>query len=114
MTNDLFLDYFLPALKRGIKTKILIDDIDEHLLDQIKSINDSKKNNLLELSFTNQLGNFNEMVILSDNKYIIKVKYDQLNNLEATFSKEEHHVQVQETLFEKYWNEVKSLVVSNK
>ena len=72
MTNDSFLDYFLPAIKRDIKIKILIDDIGEHLLDQIKSINDSKTNNLCEVGFTNQLGNFNEMVILLDNKYILR------------------------------------------
>jgi len=54
----------------GIKIKILIDDIDKYLLDRIKSTNEPKKNNLFEVSFTNQLGNFNEMVILSDNRYI--------------------------------------------
>ena len=35
------------------------------------------------------------------------------NKLIATFSNEEHYIQVQEIMFEKYWNDVKSLNVLN-
>ena len=51
--------------------------------------------------------------MLSDTKYVLQVKCNQHNEIVASFSNEEHSVMIQEILFEKYWNEVKSLEVVN-
>ena len=51
--------------------------------------------------------------MISDDKNVLQIKFNEVNNLEATVSNEEHTVLVQAILFEKYWNEIKSLTVSN-
>ena len=53
------------------------------------------------------------MVIISDNKHLIKVNYNQDNMMVATFSNEEYSILIQELIFEKSWTEVKSLNVIN-
>lgn len=100
---------FLVLSKRGVTIKLLTDDINEHLLNQITEINRANKDEQIKLGYSNKLGNFNEMVIIVDSKYVLQVKYDQENSLVASFSNEEHNILVQEILFEKYWNEVESL-----
>ncbi|MDN5845832.1 MAG: hypothetical protein L0H53_06110 [Candidatus Nitrosocosmicus sp.] len=53
------------------------------------------------------------MVMIFDNKHLLHVYYDLDSKLIASFSNEEHKVLVQELMFEKYWNEVKSLNILN-
>ncbi len=113
MTHETFWNYFLPLAKRDILVKVLIDSVDRHLLKKIKSINDYKNYNLIEVGHTNQLGDFNEMALVSDSKYVLQIKYDQNGKLITSSSNEKHSVWVREILFEKYWNEVKSLEVPN-
>jgi len=67
----------------------------------------------MQFGYSNKLGEFNEFIMLSDSRYVLQIKYDQQNEIVASFSNEEHNVTIQEILFEKYWNEVKSLEVVN-
>jgi hypothetical protein len=113
MTNDIFWNYLLPLEKRNIIVKVLIDSIDRHLLNRIRSINDHENYYQVEVGYTNQLGDFNMIAIVSDSKYVLQIKYDKNNKLITSSSNEKHSVWVQEILFEKYWNEVKSLEVMN-
>lgn len=89
--------------------KMPTDNVDEYLIKQITAFNESNTANAIQFGYTDRLGDLDEMTITSDNKYLLHIKYDQQNKLIATFSNEEHHIQVQEIMFEKYWNEVKSL-----
>ncbi len=110
--ND-FVNKFISLLRRGITIKILTDDIDEYLMSHIAQINGISANNQLQFGYSNKLGAFNEFIMLSDNKYVLQIKYDQQNEIVGSFSNEEHNVIIQEILFEKYWNEVKSLKITN-
>ena len=67
----------------------------------------------MQFGYSNKLGEFNEFIMLSDTRYILQIKYNQQNEIVASFSNEEHNVTIQEILFEKYWNEVKSLEIVN-
>ena len=77
----------------------------------IANINNGSDNiDFIEIGFTEKLVKFNEMVMISDSKYVIQIKYnDNESKLIASFSNKEHQGLVQEILFEKYWNEVNSL-----
>jgi len=109
--ND-FVNKFKSLLRKGITIKILTDDIDEYLMSHIAQINGTNKDNPMQFGYSNKLGEFNEFIMLSDNKYVLQIKYDQQNEIVASFSNEKHNVLIQEILFEKYWNEVNSLEVS--
>jgi len=56
------------------------------------------------------------MKFILKNLFLLHIKYEQQNKLIATFSNEEHNVLVQEIMFEKHWNEVKSFdeVMTNR
>ena len=111
LNKNNFVNIFHSLLRKGITIKILTDDVDEHLMSHIAQINGTDKDNQMQFGYSNKLGEFNEFIILSDNKYVLQIKYDQPNETFASFSNEEHNVMIQEILFEKYWNEVKSLTV---
>ena len=113
LNKNNFVNNFDSLLRRGITIKILTDDIDEHLMSHIAQINETNKDNPMQFGYSNKLGEFNEFIMLSDNRYVLQIKYDQQNEIVASFSNEEHNVMIQEILFEKYWNEVKSLEVVN-
>jgi len=93
--------------------KILTDGIDERLIQQFEIISIVNQEKPIQYGYSNKLGDFNEMVIVSDNKYVLQINHDQHNDLVASLSNEGHSVLVQEILFEKHWNEVKSLEVGN-
>lgn len=103
--------YIPSVLEKDAIIKILTDNVDEYLIKQIVSISNSNQTNLIQLGYTNKLGDLDEMVLISDDKYLLHIQYDQDNKLIATFSNEEHNILVQELMFEKYWNEVNSLTV---
>jgi len=105
------LDSFSELLNKDVLIKILVDDIDNSLIDNIDEINRSNRKNSIHLGFTTKLGDFNEMIIMVDSKYLLRIGYNLQNNIEAAFSNEQHVIQVQEILFEKYWNEVNGLKV---
>ena len=108
------IKYFPSLLERDTTIKILIDNMDETMIEQITSLNKFNQENPVQLGYTNEIGELNEMIIISDNKRLLNAGYNQDNNLIATFSKEEHNILVQELMFEKYWNEVKSLETLNQ
>ena len=95
--------------------KILVDNFDEYLMNALdisisKSKSKSNNNNTpIQLRYSNKLGNFNEMVIMSDSKHLFQIKYNQNGKLEASYSNEKHQIFIQEILFEKFWNEIESL-----
>ena len=113
LNKNNFVNNFDSLLRRGITIKILTDDIDEHLMSHIAQINETNKDNPMQFGYSNKLGEFNESIILSDNRYVLQVKFNQQNEIVASFSNEEHSVMIQEILFEKYWNEVESLTAMN-
>ena len=113
LNKNNFVNNFNSLLRKGITIKILTDDIDEHLMSHIAQINDTNKDNPMQFGYSNKLGEFNEFIMLSDIQYVLQIKYDQQNEIVASFSTEEHIVMIQEILFEKYWDEVKSLTALN-
>ncbi len=84
------------------------------MIEQITSLNKFNQENPVQLGYTNEIGELNEMIIISDNKRLLNARYNQDNNLIATFSNEEHSILIQELMFEKHWNEVKSLETPNQ
>ncbi len=110
--NDL-LNRFKSLLQRGAAVRILTDNIDEQLLSHVAAINNTHKNNHIQLGYTNKLDSFNKLVMISDGKFVVQIKYGYDNKLVAYLSNEEHTIMVQEILFEKYFNEIKSLEINN-
>jgi hypothetical protein len=114
ITNESnIINYISSLLEKNARIKILVDSAEEFLVKQIVFINNSNSTNPIQLGYTNKLGDLDEMVIISDNKYLLHIRYGRDNKLIATFSNEEHSVLVQELMFEKYWNDLKSLNVMN-
>lgn len=105
----------LPSiLQRGTSIKILAINVDEYLLKQIDSINESLQSiKPIQLGFANKIGDLNEMIMIFDDKHLLRVNCNQDNLLIAVFSNQEHAVLVQQLMVEKHWNEAKSLEVMN-
>lgn len=115
--QDIFDIAILPSIEslihKGIKIKILLDKACNYFQIKINSIIEEKKRDLIQIEYLNKLGRFTEMILITDSKYILQARYDNDNRIIASFTNEKHKVQVQEIMFEKYWNEVKSLGVMN-
>lgn len=112
--EDNFWKHFPILLKRGVNIKILTDDFDSDLLIKITEMNSNENNqNNIQIGNANKLGNINEFIIISDGKHLMKINYDKDHNFVAFFSNKEHQVLVQQILFEKYWNEIRSLAIAN-
>lgn len=109
MNKVKYLDYLPTILRKDMSIKILIEDIDVYFARQIDFINKSAQVKPIQIGYTNKIGEINEMVMIIDNKHFLHVNYDPNNKLVATYSNEEHKVLIQELMFEKQWNEVKSL-----
>ena len=90
-----------------------MEDVDEYLIRQIASINASTQVKPIQIGYTNKIAEIYEMVMIFDSKHVLHVNYDPNNKLVATYSNEEHKVLIQELMFEKHWNEVKSLDIMN-
>lgn len=114
LSNDpQFLNNCIKLSGKKAILRILVDSDNYHFLDKFQHVdNESDNTDLIDIGFTEKLGKFNEMVMISDSKYVIQVKYNE-SKLIASFSNKEHQVLVQEILFEKYWNEVNSLATAN-
>jgi hypothetical protein len=76
---------------------------------QVDYINKSTQTKPNQLGYANKISEIHEMVMIFDNIQLLQVNYSQDNKLIATYSKEEHKVLIQGLMFEKHWNEVKSL-----
>lgn len=108
-----FVKYLPTLVERNLAVKILTDNVDEYLIKEIDLINKFHRKNPIKLGYSDKIGELNEMILISDNKRLLKIQYDQQNNLIATFSNEELDILIQELMFEKSWNEVKSLEIPN-
>jgi len=114
MYEDSFWKHFPLLLKRGVNIKILSDDFNSDLMKKINEINrNENSHNQIQIGNANKLGNINEFIIISDGKHLLKINYDKVHNFVAFFSNKEHQVLIQQILFEKYWNEIKSLAIAN-
>jgi len=111
--ND-FEDYFPLLLRKGVIIKILIDREDSILIKYVSSINATNHYNKIQLTYSNKMIEFNESMIMSDDKNLLQAKYDSNNQLIAYFSTDKSNVLLQEILFEKHWNEVNSLNIINE
>ncbi|WP_415310614.1 hypothetical protein [Candidatus Nitrosocosmicus sp. FF01] len=107
------LPYVKSLLDRGISIKILVDSTSEYFQIKMNSVIEERESKRIQMGYWNNLGRFDEMILISDSKYVLQVRYDNDNKMIASFTNEEHKVQVQEIIFEKHWNEVKSLEVMN-
>ncbi len=112
--NNDFMSKLSTGLKRGITIKILTDDTSEHFLKQIDVLGIASKHNQINYGYSNKLGDINEMVIIADSKIMLRIKDDIVRSTSALLSSEEQSVLVQEILFEKYWNEIKSLEIAQR
>ncbi len=100
-------------LMNDIATKILLDNYDDPIHNQIDILNGNSESSLIQLGYSNRLGDFDEMIICFDGKYVLQIQEDVSNNLKGSFTNDSNKVLVQEIVFEKYWNEVKSLEITN-
>jgi hypothetical protein len=113
MQNYKIWEHFSFLLKKDVHIKIITDDFSSDFLKQISEINHINKNNPIQIGYANKLGNIKEFVIISDGKYLLEINYDNIHNFVEFFSNKYYQIQTQEILFEKYWNEVKSLIDTN-
>jgi len=111
--EDSFWNHYLVLLKRGVNIRILTDDYNSELLGHIHEINRTNKNNQIQIGYSNKLGNIEEFIIISDGKDLLRINHKNLHNFVASLTNKEHQILVQEILFEKYWNEIKSLAIVN-
>lgn len=112
--EDSFWNHYLVLLKRGVNIRILTDDYNSELLGHIHEINRTNKNNQIQIGYSNKLGNIEEFIIISDRKALLRINHKNLHNFVASLTNKEHQILVQEILFEKYWNEIKSLAIVDK
>jgi hypothetical protein len=56
-------------LKREVTIRILVDDVDQHLMQHITQINTEIGYNMIQFLYSHELGNVDELVLLSDNNY---------------------------------------------
>ena len=100
-------------LQDNIVSKVLVDNYDSHIQNRIEVLNNNNRTSMIQLEYSDRLGEFNEMIICFDGKYILQIQQDDNDSLIGTFTNNSNKVLVQQILFEKYWNEVKSLEVMN-
>ena len=93
-----------PKLQNDIVIKILVDNYDGQIENQIELINGKYRKSLIQLGYSNRLGQFDEMIICFDGKYVLQIQEDLNNNLKGSFTNESNKVLIQEILFEKCWN----------
>ena len=108
-----FLSQVSILLKCGVNIRVLSNSIDTDIKSKFSFINSLGLVNKIEYGVSNQLDRFNESILLCDEKSMLRLVLEPSKQLVAHFSTEESVVLVQEILFEKYWNEVKSLEIPN-
>lgn len=105
--NNNFYEILKKLLKKGIKVKILLDNIVGDLITLFYRLKKENPNNdLIQISYSNKLGNFNELIIICDQKSVLQINSNVESKLSGSLSNELHQVILQEVLFEKYWNDV--------
>ncbi|HET6589675.1 MAG TPA: hypothetical protein VFG45_05880 [Candidatus Nitrosocosmicus sp.] len=109
-----FINSFSDPLSKGVDIKILTDNVNNYLLNQVSIMNNIILASRIQLGFTDKLGEFNNFSIVSDSRYVYQIRSEQNHKFEASFSTAQHNILIQEILFEKYWNEVNSLSMTNQ
>jgi len=110
--NDIW-NHLSALLKKGILVKVLVDDINLEMMQEIKHLNIQTSDNIIQFKYTNKLGKIDEFAIMIEGKSMIQVRFDVNQNLIATLSNEQNKILIQEILFEKFWNETNSLMHLN-
>lgn len=100
-------------MKRQGKIRILTNGLDNDFISKFNFINNLNLGDKIEYKESIQLNGLDELVVLCDSKLVIRVYAVDPSNQTAYLSTEESAIAVQEILFEKYWNEVKSLEIAN-
>lgn len=108
LTSD-FLSLISVVLKRGVKIKILSNTVDTDIENKFNFVNSLELGGEIQYGYSNQLDKFNELILIGDGKVMLRSKHEPSNEPVAHLSTDEADVLVQEILFEKSWNEVKSL-----
>lgn len=108
--ND-FWSYLPSLLGSGIKIKILLDNEDIILSKRISELNDNYRLNTVQIMHSNRVNVINEAVIISDDKIMLQINFDKSRHLNAYYSSDKYGILLQKILFEKHWNDVKSLHV---
>ena len=112
LTTD-FLTQVSILLKRGVNIRILSDNMGTDTANKFNFINSLNLGSRILYGNSNQLDKFNELILISDGQAMLRSILEPSNELVAYFSTDEANVLVQEILFEKSWNEVKSLDIVN-
>jgi hypothetical protein len=112
LTSD-FLTQVSVLLKRGVKIRILSDSVDTDIENKFNFINSLNLGSKIEYGYSDHLDKFNELILISDGKTMLRSILELSNELVAHLSTDEADVLVQEILFEKSWNEIKSLDIVN-
>ncbi len=108
-----FLTHVSVLLKRGVKIRILCDSLDNDIENKFNFINSLDLGSQIQCGYSNQFNKFNELVLITDDKTMLRSILEPSNELVAHLSTDEADVLVQEILFEKSWNEIKSLDIVN-
>ena len=108
-----FLTQVSVSLKRGVNVRLLSNSMETDIESKFIFINSLGIGSKIQYGYSNQLDKFNELILISDGKTILRSLLEPSNELVAHLSTDKAAVLVQETLFEKSWNEVKSLDIAN-
>jgi hypothetical protein len=95
--------------RKGVFIKVLTDGYESQVILQINKINSLIGNNQIQLGYSTKLGNIEQLLIICDDKQLLEISHKVMSRIELSVSNNRNHVLVQEILFEKCWNEVKSL-----
>ena len=108
LSND-FLLQISDLLKRGVCVRVLSNVLDTDIKTKFSFVNSLGLKSRIEYEVSNQLDRFNESILIADGKSMLRSIFDPSNNLVAHISTNESSILVEEILFEKNWNEIKSL-----
>lgn len=111
---DTFWKYCSVLSKRNVHIKLLVDDdYNPDLLDNIQMLKKMDTHENIQIEYSSKLGSINEFTLITDGHSILKANSDGFNHLIGTLSYDKNHVLVQEILFEKCWNEIGNLTITN-
>jgi hypothetical protein len=108
-----FLTQVSVIMKRGVKIRILTNFIDTDIENKFNFINSLGLDGKIQYGSSSQLEKFDELIIINDGKAMLRSVLQPSNKFVAYFSTDKGAILVQEILFEKSWNDVKSLDVVN-
>ena len=112
LSND-FLLQISDLLKRGVYVRVLSNVLDTDIKTKFSFVNSLGLKRRIEYEVSNQLDSINELILIADGKSMLHSIFDPSNDLVAHISTNESSILVEEILFEKYWNEIKSLELIN-